>query len=73
MILRRRHFRSSEGKREGAVHIGGSRRSSADPLKEKICVSRLPTRFSRVIHRFSTAEAGEVWQDSAGARNVECG
>lgn len=40
--------------------------------ERKMCVSRLPTRFSRVINRFSTAEAGELWQDPAGARNVEC-
>ena len=41
--------------------------------QRKICVIRLPTRFSRVIHRFSTAGLGAVKKIRAGARHVECG
>ena len=36
-------------------------------------VIRFPTRFSRAIHRFSTAGLREDLSIPAGARNVECG
>ena len=41
--------------------------------QRKICVIKLPTRYSRVIHRFSTAGLGAVIWSRAGVRNVECG
>jgi len=43
--------------------VGGSR-------QRKMCVSRLPTRFSRVIHRFSTVGPGKVCLDPAD--RLEC-
>jgi hypothetical protein len=45
VILRRRHLRSSEGKREGSVHTRGSGRSSADPVKEKCASAGCPQDF----------------------------
>jgi len=42
VILRRRHARSSEGKREGVVHSPGLPRSSRDPVKEKSSSSGCP-------------------------------
>ena len=41
--------------------------------QRKICVIRLPTRFTRVIHRFSTAGLGAVNKLRASVRHVECG
>lgn len=63
--IKRREARSRRPQWVFGSIVGGSG-------ERKICVSRLPTRFSRVINRFSTAEAGEPWQYPAGARNVEC-
>jgi hypothetical protein len=51
VILRGRHGRSSEGKREGVVHIPGPSRTSADPVKEKSALSGCPQDF----HASSTA------------------
>jgi hypothetical protein len=51
VILRGRHGRSSEGKREGVVQIPGPGRSSADPVKEKSALSVCPQDF----HASSTA------------------
>jgi hypothetical protein len=45
VILRRRHARSSEGKREGVVHSPGLPRSSRDPVKEKSASSGCPQDF----------------------------
>jgi len=50
VILRGRHGRSSEGKREGAVHSTGLPRSSRDPVKEKSAFSASP----QDIHGSST-------------------
>jgi hypothetical protein len=73
VILRGRHVRSSEGNREGVVHIPGSGRSSADPAKEKSALSGCAQDF----HVSSTAfpQSGPFqWSGSqAGARHVECG
>jgi hypothetical protein len=51
VILRGRHERSSEGKREGAVHNFARPRSSADPAKEKSASAGCP----QDIHDPSTA------------------
>jgi hypothetical protein len=45
VILRGRHGRSSEGKREGVVQIPRPSRSSADPVKEKSALSGCPQDF----------------------------
>jgi hypothetical protein len=45
VILRRRHGRSSEGKREGVIHSPGLPRSSRDPVKEKSSSSGCPQDF----------------------------
>jgi hypothetical protein len=45
VILRGRHGRSSEGKREGVVHSPGLPRSSRDPTKEKSASSGCPQDF----------------------------
>jgi hypothetical protein len=45
VILRGRHAQSSEGKREGAIHIPDPSRSSADPVKEKSALSGCPQDF----------------------------
>jgi len=45
VILRRRHARSSEGKREGVVHSPGLPRSTRDPVKEKSASSGCPQDF----------------------------
>jgi hypothetical protein len=45
VILRGRHGRSSEGRREGVVHNPGLPRSSRDPVKEKSASSTCPQDF----------------------------
>src|SRR5688500_5750564 len=45
VILRGRHSRSSEGKREGLIHNPGWPRSSADPAKEISSSSGCPQDF----------------------------
>jgi hypothetical protein len=45
VILRGRHGRSSEGRREGVVHSPGLPRSSRDPVKEKSASSTCPQDF----------------------------
>ena len=45
VILRGRHGRSSEGKREGVVHSPGLPRSSRDPIKEISVSSGCPQDF----------------------------
>jgi hypothetical protein len=45
VILRGRHGRSSEGKREGIIHSPGLPRSSRDPAKEKSASSGCPQDF----------------------------
>jgi hypothetical protein len=45
VILRRRHARSSEGKREGDVHNPHLPRSSRDSVKEKSACASCPQDF----------------------------
>ncbi len=73
VILRRRHGRSSEGKREGVVHTPGWPRSSADPVKEKYALSGCPQDFHGTSTAFPQLGSFALRRSAAGTRHVECG
>jgi hypothetical protein len=73
VILRGRHGRSSEGKREGVIHSSGLPRSSRDPVKEKSAFSSCPQDFHWSSTGFPQLGSVRFKKIRAGVRHVECG